>query len=91
MKRIKDRFDGWKLLDNELLKERRMQMKPPFHKKKVMAKSLHRDPNLIKKYEDGTKIPSLSTFKKICLYLQKSADELLGLEEVENKKNSKSD
>ena len=81
MKRIKDKFDGWKLFDNELLQERRMQMKPPFHKKKVMGKNLSTDPNLIKKYEDGTKIPSLSTFKKLCLYLQISADVLLGLEE----------
>jgi len=82
MKRIKDKFDGWKLFDNELLKERRMQMKPPFHKKKVMGKNLNTDPNLIKKYEDGTKIPSLSTFKKLCLYLQLSANKLLGLEKI---------
>lgn len=81
MKRIKDKFDGWKIIDNELLRERREQMKPPFHKKKVMAEKLHMDPNFIKKYEDSDKIPSLSTFKKLCLYLQLSADKLLGLEE----------
>lgn len=85
MKRIKDKFDGWKIIDNELLKERRIQMKPPFHKKKVMAKELHMDPNFIKKYEDLEKLPSLSTFKKLCLYLQLSADVLLGLEEVDIK------
>lgn len=81
MKRIKDKFDGWKIINNELLRERREQMKPPFHKKKVMAEKLHIDPNLIKKYEDGTKYPSLSTLKKLCLYLQISADVLLGLEQ----------
>ena len=80
MRRIQDRFDGWKIIDNELLRERREQMKPPFHKKKVMAQRLKIDPNLIKAYEDGTKFPSLSTFKKLCLYLQISADVLFGLE-----------
>lgn len=85
MKRIRDKFDGWKIIDNELLKERRMQMKPPFHKKKVMAERLRMDPNFIKKYEDLEKLPSLSTFKKLCLYLQLSADELLGLEKIDIK------
>ena len=82
MRRIKDKFDGWKVVNNELLKERREQMQPPFNTKKVMAQKLRIDPNLIKAYEDGTKFPSLSTFKKLCLYLQLSANKLLGLEKI---------
>lgn len=82
--KIVDKFDGWKVFDNELLKERRMQMRPPYQKKKIMAKILDIDLNLIKSYEDLKRFPSLSTFKKLCLYLQVSADELLGIEIVKD-------
>lgn len=82
--KIIDKFDGWKIFDNELLKERRMQMRSPYSKKKTMAKILDIDLNLIKSYEDLKRFPSLSTFKKLCLYLQISADELLGIEVVKD-------
>jgi len=83
-KRIKDKFDGWKVLDNEKLKERRQQMKPPYNIKRRMAKELGIDPNLLKKYEELQIFPSLDTFKKLCLFLQLSADELLGLEIIDD-------
>jgi transcriptional regulator with XRE-family HTH domain len=69
------------VIDCSLLKERREQMKSPFNTKRKMAEILDIDENLIKAYEEGTKYPSLKTFKKLCLYLQLSADELLGFEE----------
>lgn len=78
---IQDKFDAWMVVNCNLLKERREQMKPPFNTKRKMAEVLDIDENLIKAYEDGTKHPSLKTFKKLCLYLQLSADKLLGLEE----------
>lgn len=84
MKKVFDKFDGWKVIDNELLQERRKQMKPPFDTKKRMAKELGIDPNLIREYEKGIRFPSMSTFKKLCLYLQLSADELLGLKIVDD-------
>lgn len=83
--KIVDKFDGWKILDNELLKDRRMQMRPPYHTKAQMAKILNKDSNLLREYESLQKIPSLSTFKKLCLYLQISSDVLLGLEVVDDK------
>jgi DNA-binding XRE family transcriptional regulator len=76
---IKDKFDGWKVIDNELLKERRKQMIKPFNTKKKMAQEIKIHRNRIKQYEDLKKYPSLKTFKKLCLYLQLSADDLLGL------------
>jgi len=81
---MKDKFDAWMVIDCDLLRERREQMKPPFNIKRKMAEVLDIDENLIKAYEDGAKYPSLKTFKKLCLYLQLSSDELLGLEEDNN-------
>ena len=84
MTKIIDKFDGWKVFNGELLKERREQMTPPYNTKKKMAEVLKLDPNLIKAYEDEKQFPSVTTLKKICLYLQMHSDAFLGLEEIDD-------
>lgn len=79
---FRDKFDGWLVINGDMLKEQREKMKFPFSQKKRMAKYLGIDRKVIKDYEDGKSFPSLATFKKLCLYLQISADVLLGLEEI---------
>jgi transcriptional regulator with XRE-family HTH domain len=82
MEKIVDKFDGWKVFNGELMKERRMCMAPPYNTKKKMSQMLNLDPNLIKAYEDEKQFPSVTTLKKICLYLQILPNELLGLDEI---------
>ena len=48
-----------------------------------LAKKLNIERQGITNYKNGNSIPSLDTFKKLCILLNTSADYLLGLEEYD--------
>lgn len=81
---IKDRFDGWLVIDNIALKAAFAKLPPYYRKYKTIRKELKIGPQQISDYLEGRRYPNLLNFKKLCLYLQISADDLLGLSVVED-------
>lgn len=80
---ISDKFDGWLVVDHELLKAAFTKLPPHWRKYKTIRKELQINPQQLSDYLEGRRHPNLLNFKKLCLYLQISANELLGLEETE--------
>ena len=83
-KRLIDKFDGWKVFDGQLLKKLR---KPSPSKKiplKEVSKVLKRSVVQLSAYEREASLPSLETFKAICLFYQIDANVLLGLRWVDD-------
>lgn len=80
---ISDKFDGWLVIDHELLKAAFAKLPPYWRKYKTIRKELQINPQQLSDYLEGRRHPNLLNFKKLCLYLQISANELLGLEETE--------
>jgi len=81
---ITDRFDGWLVIDYVALKVAFAKLPPHYRKYKTIRKELKIGPQQLSDYLEGRRYPSLLNFKKLCLYVQISADELLGLSIVEN-------
>ncbi|KKL79767.1 hypothetical protein LCGC14_2011470, partial [marine sediment metagenome] len=75
---IIDRFDGWLVIDHEALKAAFQKLPPHYRKYKTIRKELKIGPQQISDYLAGRRYPNLLNFKKLCLYVQISADELLG-------------
>ena len=82
---IIDHFDGWLVIDHELLKAAFAKLSPHCRKYKTIRKELQINPQQLLDFLEGRRYPSLLNFKKLCLYVQISADELLGLEEMPEK------
>lgn len=80
---ISDKFDGWLVIDHEVLKAAFAKLSPYWRKYKTIRKELQINPQQLSDYLEGRRHPNLLNFKKLCLYLQISANELLGLEETE--------
>ena len=80
---ISDKFDGWLVIDHELLKAAFAKLPTYWRKYKTIRKELQINPQQLSDYLEGRRHPNLLNFKKLCLYLQISANELLGLEETE--------
>ena len=78
-----DRFDGWKVLDGKLLQKLRVPTPQKKIALKTVSKVLKKSVGQISQYENETSLPSLETFKKICLYYQIDANVLLGLRWVD--------
>ena len=76
---IVDTFDGWLVIDHEALKAAWKQLPPYYRKYKVVRKELKIGPQQISDYLEGRRYTNLLNFKKLCLYVQISADALLGL------------
>lgn len=76
---ITDKFDGWLVIDHEALKAAFAKLPPHYRKYKTIRKELKIGPQQISDYLEGRRSPNLLNFKKLCLYVQISADELLGL------------
>ncbi len=76
---IRDSFDGWLVIDHEMLKEAFAKLPPHYRKFKTIRKELQINPQQLTDYFEGRRYPSLLNFKKLCLYAQISADKLLGL------------
>ena len=79
---IIDRFDGWLVIDYEALKVAFTKLPPHYRKYKTIRKELGINPQQLTDFLEGRRYPSLLNFKKLCLYLQISADDLLGLSSV---------
>jgi len=79
---IKDRFDGWLIIDTDKLKEAIKALPPYYRKFSTIKKMLGFNPRQFTEYVEGKRYPSLQNFKKLCIYLQISADELLGLDTI---------
>ncbi len=76
---IVDRFDGWLVIDYVALKAAFAKLPPHYRKYKTIRKELQINPQQLADYLKGKRYPNLLNFKKLCLYAQISADELLGL------------
>jgi len=76
---IEDNFQGWLVIDHEILKAAFAKLPPYYRKYKTIRKELHMGPQQISDYLEGRRYPNLLNFKKLCLYAQISADVLLGL------------
>jgi len=77
---ITDRFDGWLVINHERLREAFEQLPPHKRKFKTIRAEMNINPQQMNDFLEGKRAPSLLNFKKLCLYLQISADELLGLD-----------
>jgi predicted metallopeptidase len=82
---IRDRFGGWLVINHELLKEAFHKLPLYDRKYKTIRRELQLNPQQLSDYLEGRRHPNLLNFKKLCLYLQISANELLGLEETKEK------
>ncbi|KKM99135.1 hypothetical protein LCGC14_1150810 [marine sediment metagenome] len=80
---IEDRFQGWLVIDHELLKSAFAKLPPHYRKYKTIRAELKIGPQQMSDYLEGRRYPNLLNFKKLCLYVQISADELLGLSSIE--------
>jgi len=80
---IVDAFDFWLVIDHEALKIAFQKLPPHRRKYKTIRKELKINPQQLTDYLEGRRHPNLLNFKKLCLYIQISADELLGLVLVE--------
>ena len=80
---IEDRFQGWLVINHELLKAAFAKLPPHRRKYKAIRKELQINPQQLTDFLEGRRYPSLLNFKKLCLYVQISADELLGLSTIE--------
>ena len=80
---VVDRYDGWMVIDVALLKEAVQKLPPHYRKYETMSSETGLGKQQIADYLHGRRHPNLLNFKKLCLYVQISADKLLGLEITE--------
>lgn len=80
---IIDRYDGWMDLNTSVLRDAINKLPPHYRKYETIQKITGLGKQQIADYLYGRRKPNLTNFKKICLYAQISADELLGLVVVE--------
>jgi len=81
---IEDRFQGWLVIDHILLKEAIKKLPPHYRTYKAIKEALGLGPQTLSDILEGRRHPNLLNFKKLCLYANLSADELLGLEKTED-------
>lgn len=87
MKKVTDTFDGWLVINHEKLKEAIEQLPPHMRTYQAIKKVTGIGPQQLSEYINGKRLPSLLNFKRLCIYVGVSADELLGL--VVTKENTK--
>jgi len=66
-------------MHHALLKVAFAKLPPSARKFKTIREKLQINPQQMRDYLEGKRSPSLLNFKKLCLYVQVSADTLLGL------------
>jgi len=86
---IIDTYDGWLVINVDVLKEAIAKLPPHFRKYDTIAKETGLGKQQIADYLHGRRHPNLLNFKKLCLYAQISADSLLGLISVDDPQISK--
>jgi len=83
---IIDDYDGWMTIDIEKLKDAIKKLPPEYRKFKLIQKFTGIGRKQFNDYLNGKRLPNLLTLKKLCLYAQISADELLGLRKSDESK-----
>jgi len=76
---IVDKYDGWLVIDVDRLKDAISQLPPHLRKYATISQHTKLGKQQISDYLHGRRSPNLLNFKKLCIYAQVSADELLGL------------
>lgn len=79
MAKILDTFDGWLVFDYQKLREVIEKLPPSLRTYKAIQSATGIGPQQLSEYMQGKRHPSLLNFKRLCLYVGISADELLGL------------
>lgn len=79
MSKIKDRFDGWLVINHERLREAIDNLPPYMRTYQAIKKATGIGPQQLSEYLKGARHPNLLNFKRLCIYASISADELLGL------------
>jgi len=80
---IVDDYDGWMVIDNAKLRDALKKLPPHFRKYETICNVTGLGKQQVSDYLQGRRHPNLLNFKKLCLYFQLSADELLGLKWAE--------
>lgn len=83
MARIVDKFDGWLVLDYEKLRATIRALPPQYRTYTAIKKATGIGPQQLSEYTKGKRFPNLLNFKRLCLYIGISADELLGLKSAD--------
>jgi len=84
MPEVIDRFDGWLVIDTDMLQKAIKNLPPHLRKFKTIKNATGLSPHQLTDYVQGKRYPNLKNFKRLCLYMQVSADELLGLKITPN-------
>lgn len=74
-----DKYDGWMVMDVDVLKAAIKSLPPHYRKYETIAKETGLGKQQIADYLKSRRHPNLLNFKKLCLYANVSADTLLGL------------
>jgi len=80
---ITDEYDGWLVIDVQKLKDAITKLPPEYRKFKIIQKITGIGRKQFDDYLSGKRYPNLTNLKKLCLYAQISADELLGLKKTD--------
>ena len=83
---IIDDYDGWIVISVDKLSEALQKMPPHYRKYDTICKTTGLGKQQVADYLKGRRHPNLLNFKKLCIYFQVSADDLLGLKYSETQK-----
>lgn len=86
MSPLVDKYDGWMVIDVNVLKDAIKKLPPHYRKYETISQETGLGKQQIADYLHGRRHPNLLNFKKLCLYAQISADTLLGLIASEERK-----
>lgn len=81
---IIDEYDGWLVIDVQKLKDAIAKLPPEYRKFKVIQKMTGIGRKQFDDYLSGKRCPNLINLKKLCIYSQISADDLLGLKKSDD-------
>lgn len=85
-KKVTDIFDGWLVFNHTRLKDVIKALPPEMRTYQAIKEATGIGPQQMAEYMNGKRHPNLLNFKRLCIYIGLSADELLGLS-IENIKN----
>lgn len=80
---IIDDSDGWLVIDVQKLKDAISKLPPEMQKLSAIKKGTGICTPQLSEYLSGKRHPDLKNFKKLCIYAQISADDLLCLKNID--------
>ena len=80
---IIDDSDGWFVIDVQRLKDAISKLPPDMQKLATIKKHTGICTPQLSEYLSGKRYPDIKNFKKLCIYAQISADELLCLRNID--------